>query len=157
MGKSLELEIERPLSPLEFEVGLLTPEKLLHYWRNIEVELDRVPHIWATYWTKDSLREGALTGRFQVWEVGTKDSVRLIVFSQFISYPACNLLSVFLALGNSLDQCLPVLEAMLEKMAHDNNCQIGQVVGRPGWERKLKGFKRTAVVLTKEVPKFGVQ
>ena len=82
-----------------FLVELLSNEKFELYWPDIELKLDTVPHIWDCWWTKESIREQTLVGRFQCWTVGDANEVSGVVFSQIIHYPAASILQVFLAFG----------------------------------------------------------
>lgn len=140
------------------EVELLTADKFVVYWPMIEKELDRVPHIWDTWWTKDTLYDAATHGRFQVWAVGPEDQVRLVLFTQVAWYPANRILQSVCMLGNSFDECAPVLEAALTRYAIAHECAFMEVTGRPGLERALApyGMRRCGVVLSKPVAIHGV-
>jgi hypothetical protein len=49
------------------------------------------------------------------------------------------------------------MEATFERFANENNCDGVEIINaRVGWERKLKRFKRTGLVLKAWVPKLGV-
>lgn len=137
-----------------FEVQLLTPPEFDDYWLLIAKELDRVPHIWNVWWTKEYLYEGGMSGRFQVWAVGPKTQVRLVLFSQVVFYPANRILQAVCMIGNSFEECAPVLEACLVRWAQLHECTVMEVVGRPGLEKALApyGLRKSGVVLSKAVP-----
>jgi hypothetical protein len=139
-----------------FEALRLRNEEIVYYWPWIDKELDRVPHIWSGHWTKDSLYELSMNDRFQLWGFGPKDEIRIFVFTQVIHFPANRILQAFLCFGNSLDEALPIIEATGERFAMETGCNMFEITGRKGWERKLKGFKCDYTVFTKIVPSQGV-
>ena len=135
----------------EIQAEWMTSSAVEHYWPQMQAELERVPHIWDTWWTLDALHDSLLSGHTLAVGVGPKESIRLVVFVQVGFYPANNILTVFLAFGNGLDECLPLFEATIDQLAQKLNCGIVEVRGRKGWERKLHGFKNSGVVLTRRV------
>lgn len=144
---------------LSYEVSLLEPPYFDFYWPHIAKELDRVPHIWADRWTKDFLYEAVIAKRMQVWAVGPKEAFNLVVFTQIAMYPVGNSLQLLLAIGNSLTECLPVLDATLEQFAKLQHCTSAEVFDcRGGWGPMLKdyGFTRHSVVLSKPIVNQGV-
>jgi hypothetical protein len=50
--------------------------------------------------------------------------------------------------GGDLDELLD-LERQIAAYAADHECDSMEIVGRPGWERVLPGYKRTAVLMRK--------
>jgi hypothetical protein len=155
VDKALVLDCDRPLVSV-YEAVKLEPEDFLSLWPLIEVELDRVPHIWQDYWTKEFICKMVAEEVWHVWGFGPPDSIRVIVFTQISMYPAGAVFQAFLAFGNSLDDALPVMEATFERLCQVTGCRVAEVLGRPGWERKLCGFERTGVTLRKRVMRQGV-
>jgi hypothetical protein len=141
----------------EYKTELMTTETIERYWPFIERELDTVPHIWNMWFTKEALYLGALNGEFSVWGVGPSDQIRLVVFTRIIEYTVGRCLQVFLAFGGDMRNCLPALEGALEQLANKTGCMRCEVIGRPGWEKLLPNFKRTSVVLMRELEPFKVQ
>jgi hypothetical protein len=95
-----DLTVRQVVVPYEFEASRLRKEEIVYYWPWMEVELDRVTHIWCGHWTKEALYELALSERFQVWGFGPKDEIRIFVFTQIIHFPANRILQAFLCFGN---------------------------------------------------------
>ena len=133
-------------------VEKLDPERFRHYWPQIEKELDNVPHIWAYWWTKESIVEFVLEGRFQCWTVGTERMVQGVLFSQIAHYPANAIFQVLFAFGEGMSEMLDELDATMSKFAVFNGCAYAEVIGRPGWQPKLRrqGFRYNRTVLMKE-------
>jgi len=138
-----------------YRAELLTSNVFERHWPNISEQLDTIPHVWEKWWTKDFLHCAPLAGRCQVWGIGD-EKLRIIVYTQIINYPASSIFQIFLAFGNDIERCLPIMDALFEKVAKDSGCGSIEVIGRPGWERKLQGFTRTAVILTRAVQQHGV-
>lgn len=148
---------DSPFSTTGAHVFRLSDEQYAFYWPSIEQELDKVPHIWQPFFTKEYLRDIPLHQELLVWEAGVKGAMTIVIFAQFIQTPRGNGLSFRLALGNNLDACLPQLEATFEQLARVMGCSFVEVSGREGWLRKLPGFKRDYTVMSKQVDNFMVQ
>ena len=154
MGKTLEETIAARRLEETYSVSRLDGERLIDVWPAICHELDRIPQHWADRWTKQSMLDGAMTGRFQVWAVGPPHEFNFVVITQVASFPVCDILQVVLGFGHNMLQGLPVLVATLQKFATVQGCARWEVEGRQGWERVLSdyGFKRDRVVLSGLVP-----
>lgn len=155
--REMSLELGAPPNEVvECEGVMMAPEFLGLHWDKIEKELDCIPHTWANYWTKQSMFESLMAGSWQAWGFGPAHVVRVSVFTTIMTYPIGRVLQILLAFGNSLDLVLPVMEATFERVAQETGCVRAELFGRLGWERKLRGFKRVAVVLHRDVEKQGV-
>lgn len=141
------------ITPDQSRVELLTNEKFDLYWPRIAQELNTVPHIWNERWTIESIQELTLEGRFQCWAAGNENEINSIMFSQISNYPATRVLQIFLAFGTGMLDSLDVLHAACERFAVFHGCEFIEVVGRPGWEPKLRtlNFEKKGVVLSKMV------
>lgn len=151
MGEALSLE-EAWNAPAA-KVQRLDEVRIMDYWPHIARELDRVPHIWQPYWTKEYLQSTVLAGGMQMWSVGTSSEVKVIVWTQIAHYPACRVLQVVLAIGNSIDEGLSALENTLHSFAQNCGCEYCEVIGRAGWWSRLKhmGFRRQNVVYVRKI------
>lgn len=149
--------IEAPGTSSGAHVFRLSDEQYAFYWPSIERELDKVPHIWQPFFTKEYLRDIPLHQEMYVWEAGVKGAMTIIIMGQFIQTPRGSGLSFRLALGNGLDAVLPQLEATFEHLAGAMGCSFIEVRGRRGWLRKLSGFREDCVVMSKQINDFKVQ
>jgi hypothetical protein len=134
--------------------GLLEGDKFLHHWYSISSQLDFIPHVWATWWTKESIRDCVLNGRYQCWG-GAKgnEGLKIIAFSQITDFPANRIFQVFLAFGQGFEEMAPAFEAVWEKFAANTGCTVAEVTGRPGWGPLLRkyGFKQQSCTFTRSV------
>lgn len=141
-----------------YTTELIEKDDFERYWPSISSELDRVPHIWQRWYTKEALYQMALSGQFKVWGVGPVHQVRFVVFTQVIQYiSGFKVLQGTLAFGNDVERCIPVFTASMEKMANDLGCKEFEIIGRRGWEKLLSGFKERNVILVRELQHFKVQ
>lgn len=134
----------------------LSPEAFESLWPEVETQLDLVPWIWERWWTKASIRSNVMLSVWHAWAFGTDNADRIIVFTQFAQFPTGLVFRAFLALGNNLDSCLPMILATFQRVARDAGCIEAEIMGRPGWERKMlgAGFKKTVVVLSMPLQHF---
>lgn len=122
------------------EVKRVHGDEFTVYWPFIEIELDRVPHIWEPWWSKEDLYVGVISGRFQLWGAGTKTAIQIMVFTQVAEFPAGPILQGVIVVGNSLEENLPVLAGAMENFARIMQCKRFEIHGRRGWGRKLKRY-----------------
>ena len=134
-------------------------ERFVEMWPHIQRELDRVPHVWDPWYTKQHIFNAVLAGQFQVWGAGHDGSPRIVLFTQIVFYPAAKVLQGILVLGNSLDRCADAIWAATEKFAKEQECDRIEILGRAGWERKLDrfGFRKVSVVLSANVNQTRMQ
>lgn len=128
---------------LEAQVGRMSAEEVMYHWPSVSAELLKVEHVWDTWWTLETLQMGILEDSIHVWGVGKGNQVHIFVFSTIVHYPANKMLRIFLTFGNSLDAFLPAIVATLYKFGLMRGCTYAEVIGRAGWEKKLKvhGFR----------------
>lgn len=139
------------------EAYLLTPDQVMFYWPAIDRELETIRHVWELWWTKDSLRQGALDGWMNVWAIGGKESISLVLFTQIVHYPANKMLKVVLIAGNKLDEFYDITEAALEKFCIDNGCVYVEAYGRDGWGKRIPGIVKHGTMFTRKVTNLKVQ
>lgn len=135
------------------------PQEWIDYhWPYVRDILRQIPDIWQDYWTLDSIFDCVMTGRWQAWGFGKSEGqMNVIVMTEVIQMPAKRFLKCQLAFGNSLDSMFPQIEATMERFAVEAGCDFCEVIGREGWEKKLRGrFRRKAVVWRADVSKTGV-
>jgi hypothetical protein len=139
------------------EIRRISPEDWSVQWPNISESLDRIPQFWSDYWTKEYINWCVVERNWQAWGFGVETgTLNVVVLTHVVEFPANRFLQIPLAWGNHLEECLPLIEAALERFAIEAECDICEIAGRVGWERKLKGFRRRGVVLCKRVPRIGV-
>jgi len=150
------LELREWVAEQEVEARRIHSVEWTVYWPMVSQELDTIPQYWTDYWTKDFINGSVVNESWQAWGFGKIGVVNVVVLSQILMYPASKVLQIMLAFGNSLDKCLPLMEATFERFAMETRCDVVEIVGRPGWEKKLPRFRRYAVVLRAEVQPQGV-
>lgn len=133
----------------------LPVENFVQFWPQIVRELDRIPQYWAPWWTKESLMQGVLAGRFQAWGIGTQTELKIMLLTQIVNYPAASVLYCFLMFGHDekLEEAFDALEPSLLRFANEAGCKLCEVQARPGFKRALKkyGFVQNSVVLSRAI------
>lgn len=124
------------------------------HWPKINLLLDIAPEYWADHYSKIQIYTGLLDGRFQFWyatKPGKKDPF-LGGLTQVEQYGMKKTLRVWWVGGEDLSALISALPTV-ERWALSIGCDNMEVAGRAGWERVMAphGFKRTHVVLTKEL------
>ena len=90
--------------------------------------------------SKEDVEKGIENGSFMLFS--REESAALVM--------RCNgYLRIGMAGGNMAEMLDMELE--ITEYAKHSGCRFVEIVGRPGWERALEGYKRVAVVLRKEL------
>ena len=85
------------------------------------------------------------SGEFQFWS-----SENSCVITTIDVFPQIKQLTVVIGAGD-LNEIDDVIRPVVETWAKQIKCDVMLIMGRPGWERALDGYKRTAVVLEKKL------
>lgn len=93
----------------------------------------------------DDVVEGIREGHYQLWA-----SERSVVVTTVDLFPRIKQLTVILGAGD-LTEIDEELRPLIENWARSIGCDTMLIMGRPGWERALEGYRRTAVVLEKKL------
>jgi hypothetical protein len=89
--------------------------------------------------------EGILRGEFQFWTAENS-----CVLTTIDVFPRTKQLTIILGAGD-LAEIDNIIRPVVEEWARHIKCDTMLIMGRPGWERALEGYKRTAVVLVKKL------
>jgi hypothetical protein len=89
--------------------------------------------------------EGLKRGEYQFWS-----SENSCVITTIDVFPRLKQLTVIIGAGD-LREIDEIIRPVLEEWARHINCDTMLIMGRPGWQRALEGYKRTAVVLEKRL------
>lgn len=85
------------------------------------------------------------SGEFQFWS-----SESSCVITTIDVFPQIKQLTVVIGAGD-LKEIDDVIRPVIEEWGRHIKCDTMLIMGRPGWERALDGYRRTAVVLEKRL------
>lgn len=79
--------------------------------------------------------------------------IAVVTFEMTSFDSGMKILTIQCAGGERMDEWIPQIDAISLSMAHRHGCQKVYIVGRKGWERKLRdiGYEHAHTVLSKEV------
>lgn len=84
-------------------------------------------------------------GEFQFWS-----SENSCVITTVDVFPRIKQLTVAIGAGD-LNEIDTIIRPVIEEWARRIECDTMLIMGRPGWQRALEGYRRTAVVLEKRL------
>ena len=85
------------------------------------------------------------SGEFQFWS-----SENSCVITTIDIFPRIKQLTVVIGAGD-LNEIDTIIRPVIEEWARHIACDTMLIMGRPGWQRALEGYRRTAVVLEKRL------
>lgn len=88
---------------------------------------------------------GIERGEYQFWSA--KNSC---VITTIDIFPQLKQLTIIIGAGD-LEEIDNVIRPVVEEWAREIKCDALIIFGRPGWQRALDGYRRTAVVLEKRL------
>ena len=120
-------------------VFLLNDEQIDYHWENIRLLLEDCPAYYE-YYTPEWTYARAKSKDLQIW--GLSDgSIRGIVISQILVFPAQKVFEVIGAAGIGLLEYFDEMEEVFSFIAADAGCQTIAARCRPGIERLLRKKK----------------
>lgn len=93
----------------------------------------------------DDVIDGIERGEYQFWT-----STNSCVITTIDVFPRVKQLTIIIGAGD-LEEIDTVIRPVVEEWARAIGCQMMLIMGRPGWQRALEGYRRTAVVLEKRL------
>lgn len=136
---------------MEPQVCLLSKEQVAQHWREIERRIDDTPEL-RRWYSKEDIVELVCKDEIQVWTAGND----LVLMTAVITAPEMKVLQIIWAHGSGLGKHFEELRDKFNMFAWMGGCKRMEILGRPGWERKLrreKGFKVDYVAYGAEVQK----
>jgi hypothetical protein len=85
------------------------------------------------------------SGEFQFWS-----SENSCVITTVDIFPRIKQLTVVIGAGD-LNEIDTIIRPVIEEWGRHIQCDTMLIMGRPGWQRALEGYRRTAVVLEKRL------
>ncbi len=137
-------------------IAFPTPSDVLHYWNEIEPFVQM-----AIEHSNGELNMEGIIKRIEKKEiaVGTifDDDIRkliaVVTFEMTTFDSGMKILTIQCAGGERLEEWFEQIDVLANSMARHHDCDKIYIVGRKGWERKLRdiGYGHAHTVLTKEV------
>ena len=136
---------------MEPQVCLLTKEQVAQFWGQIEWRIDATPQL-RRFFTKEDIVDQVCKDHMQIWTAGSD----LVLLTQIINPPLGAVLQIVWAHGNGLGEHFVELKEKFHMFAWMHQCKKIEILGRPGWERKLRqqeGFEIEYVAYSADVIK----
>ena len=102
---------------------------------------------WAGEFTEEEVQSDLDSKKAQLW-IAADDEIRCAAVTRISPRPGGKICEIWLLGGTDMDRWLDCLN-VIEAAAKDHGCVGMSFIGRPGWERLLPGYRRSAVVMKK--------
>lgn len=96
-----------------------------------------------------------LRGDMQLWGAISEDKIEAIAIGEIVNYPRIRVYRMLGATGNDMGEWVGHIQG-IENWARLQGCMDFEAVARPGWEKMLKGYKKTHVILNRSLAHEGI-
>jgi len=132
------------------ELFFLHPTHIPQLWDEIEPFITEcLEKATDGEWHQDDIYKDLLEQRMLGWVVmDDKETIKCVVVTQIIQYPRKRTCQIFLCCGKDAKLWYDHIDS-IKKYAKQQECQVLEIIGRPGWEKVLndQGFKKTDIRL----------
>jgi hypothetical protein len=97
---------------------------------------------------EDVFRQAA-SADAQLWSYYDGEKYRGVIATRIHPMARGSLCSIWVCYGLNAEELFDGMYQIIEDWAQSMGCYGIEIVGRPGWQRVLPGFKRRAVILEK--------
>lgn len=87
----------------------------------------------------------------QIWSYYDGERFRGVVATRIHTNTVGKVCSLWVCIGIDAVELMEGVHAEIERWARSIGCYALEIVGRPGWQKALPGYHRTAVVLEKRL------
>lgn len=87
----------------------------------------------------------------QLWSYHDGENFRGVVATRIHTNAVGKVCSMWVCIGVDAEELMGGMHAEIERWARGIGCYAIEIVGRPGWQKMLPGYRRTAVVLEKRL------
>jgi hypothetical protein len=101
--------------------------------------------------TPDDVIEQAKSKDCQLWSYHDGEKFRGVVATRIHRTTIGLMCSLWVCIGLDADELMEGVHNEIERWARDIGCYALEIVGREGWQRKLPGYTRKAIVLEKRL------
>lgn len=127
----------------------IVPEQLNSAWPKVAPLVEMFSRATCMVTPEEVLRQ-ATRGDCQLWAYHDTE-FRGIVATRIYPDAVGDVCELWLCFGKDVDALIDGAVEMIERWATDNGCYKTKIIGREGWQRRLTGYKRTAIVLEKSL------
>lgn len=132
------------------ELNFIEMADLSNVWPVVRDEVLKAVEYSNGRYSEKTIIDGLLTGMMQLWVLSNNGSGDASLITQVVNYPTgLKVCDVILLGGIESKSWAEFITSQLSKWAESLGCHSLQIIGRPGWEKVLKNWGKTAVMLEK--------
>lgn len=130
------------------EAICVDPEQVHELWPHVKEQLKEASKRGLSSF--DEIEAAVMRGESLLWIVVDQATIKAAAVTELIERDGRRECCIALCGGKDMDRWIDAY-ADIEKFARDEKCIRIRIIGRTGWERALAGYRRTCVVLEKEL------
>ena len=130
--------------------GLVPIDDINRYWPEIKEDIQRACDYSGNRSSATTYHDFLQKGSKQLWLVKRDDKITGIVVTELVQFPLLVGCRINICTGKHISEW-GHLYTMIEDFARANGCKQMFLIARPGMEKIVKGYRKTHVLLEKEL------
>lgn len=102
-------------------------------------------------WTLAGIESDLADGGKRLWGVFHGPKLICAIVTVNTDFPAARVCTILVCGGRDVDSWVAMALGKIEAAARADGCGQVEIIGRPGWERKCRGYDKAGVWLVKEL------
>ena len=120
-------------------------------WEHVRPFLEQAADMSGGKYSASDILNLSMQGYNQLWLVSDGDELLAVGATEIYTYPMKKACRVVMLIGHDKKKWVHLLNEEVEPWAKGHKCNLMQVIGRPAWARTLTDYKKTQIVLEKEL------
>ena len=122
------------------------PEQLDDTWPLVKDDIEAAS---GSRFAPSDIKKFLHSGDMQLWVVG-KDNIEAVVLTEVHQFPRMKTVRLIMTVGRDRTRWVHHLRE-IEDWARQQGCAVIEALARPGWEKVLRDYRKTHVMLEKEL------
>lgn len=136
--------------PIGFSVEHFTGPEVNAVWSEARVWIEDSTSRSGGKYTADDVRAACEMGDQQLWMVWWDGVLKAVATTQLWRFPGKSVCKIDIVTGDGMKFWAP-LRTIIEDWARNQGCESMWALARPGWERVAPDYRKTHVLLEKEL------
>ena len=134
------------------QVTMIPYDHVERMWPSVEEHMEKAAKYTFGRYTAEDIKDLVLHYDHTLWAAFDEEGIVGAVVTNFTNYPRLRTLDMTFTGGTRLEEWRKPMLKLLQSWARDNNCDVIESTGRPGWAKIFKDDGHRVRFHTYELP-----